>query len=182
MSRQSDRGRWVTFAEIVGVIGLLISGVSVWLAWSDHRAQQVEKASVSRDRTLVTFDADSEHGGASLKLIDRDHPVQRIEVRFPTALAVAPQTVEGQPRIKAEWFDHALLHATQAHEGRLPLLVTASYWDGTVERSDAAIYDVVWRSTGRLFRGRTLRLDGLALRQRGGTQARVDAMWKAAAK
>ena len=179
MSDASNRRRWVTFAEIVAVIGLVISGVGVWLSWSDHRAQEAERTTAARDKSVVTLQGDPDRGGAVLRLSDPAHPVQRIEVRFPAALGVAAHTGEGQPRVKAEWFDHALLKATDAHHGRLPVLITAFYWDGTIERHDTAIYDIVWQSSGRLFRGRTLRLDGIALRERTTRPARLDALWKA---
>jgi hypothetical protein len=85
-------------------------------------------------------------------------------------------------RIEADWFRAALLKATDGGrddaEGRLPVLVTAYWWDADVKRSDRAIYDVAWRTKGGgMLQGRSLDLTGLVLRERGGSQARLDALW-----
>ena len=64
-------------------------------------------------------------------------------------------------------------------EGRLPALITTRYWDGDTARTVTGLYDVIWSTHGRLFRGRTLRLEGLRLRDRNGTKAKLDAAWAA---
>ena len=57
------------------------------------------------------------------------------------------------------------------------VLITASYVDGDVTRTARGIYDVLWSTHGRMLRGRALELTGLRLRQRGGDQAALDALW-----
>ena len=179
------RRRWVTLAEIVAIAGLVISGVSLWVNWSDRRTdeqeKQIEKASETRARSLVLLTGTPERGGERLALKDAAHPVQSIDVRFPTALGVSPQTSVLEPRIEANWFSNAILAATDkgpdTQQGRLPVLITSTYWDADQQRRDSAIYDIVWSSEGRLLRGRKLKLSGLMLHERTAAPARLDALW-----
>ncbi len=179
------RRRWITLAEIVAIAGLVISGVSLWMSWSDRRTdaqqRQIEKASETNARTLVLLTGTPERGGERLALKDASHPVQSIEVRFPTALGVSPQTSALEPRIEANWFSTAILAATDkgpdVQQGRLPVLITSSYWDADQQRHDSAIYDIVWASEGRLLRGRKLKVRGLMLHERTAAPARLDVLW-----
>lgn len=181
------RRRWITLAEVVAIAGLLISGVSVWMSWSEHRAdehdRQVEQTIAVKARSIVTLTGTSEHGGDQLALKDADHPVQSIDVRFPAALGVDPRSSILEPRIEARWFSGRILAATDKspdkREGRLPVLIASSYWDGDKPMRDAAIYDLVWQTEGRLLRGRALRLKGILLRERSASPARLDALWAA---
>ena len=181
----ATRRRWITLAEVVGVAGLLIAALSLWMSWSDRRAdeqeKQAEKASESKARTLVLLTATPEHDGARLALKDDAHPIQSIDVRFPAALGVGAQTSVLESRIEADWFAGAILKATDdgpdVRQGRTPVLITSSYWDADKQRSDSAIYDLVWQTEGRVLRGRVLRLKGILLRERTSQAARLDALW-----
>jgi hypothetical protein len=179
------RRRWITLAEIVAIAGLVISGGSLWMSWSDRRTdaqeKQIEKASENKARTLVLLTGTPERGGERLALKDAAHPVQSIDVRFPTTLGVPPQASALEPRIEANWFSSAILAATDkgphSQQGRLPVLITSSYWDADQQRRDSAIYDIVWVSKGGWPLGRKLRLSGLMLRERTAAAARLDALW-----
>lgn len=178
----ATRRRWVSLAELVGVAGLIIAALGLWLGWSDRRAddsaKQAEQATEAKVRTLVMLKASAD--GDDLKLTDAAHDVQEIDVRFPTSLGVAAQT-DVDPAIKARWVADALLKATDGgadnQTGRLPVLITASYWDADVPRHDSAIYDMTWKTEGRILRGRALRLAGLKLRERTSSTARLEAIW-----
>ena len=181
----ATRRRWVTLAELVGVAGLLIAALSLWMSWSDRRADEqekrAEKASESKARTLVLLTATPEHGGARLALKDDAHPIQSIDVRFPAALGVSNQSSVLEPHIQADWFSGAILAATDggpdSREGRLPVLITSSYWDADTQRTDSAIYDVIWETHGRIARGRAFSLKGVILRERTSQPARLEALW-----
>lgn len=178
----ATRRRWIGLAELVGVAGLIIAALGLWLGWSDRRAddsaKRAEQATEAKVRTLVMLKASTD--GEDLKLTDPAHDVQEIDVRFPARLGVAAQT-DVDPVIKAGWFADALLKLTDGgtdnQSGRLPVLVTASYWDADIQRRDSAIYDVMWKTEGRVLRGRVLRLEGLKLRERTSTTARLEAIW-----
>lgn len=175
------RRRWISLAEWVGIAALLVSIGGLWMTWSDHKADQAEKASENVEKSLVTFTATRVGRGATLTLSDPDHRIQEIDVAFPPSLGVPAQTGLAEPQISAQWFDSALLKATDRgpddRSGRIPVLIIATWWDGDAKKTDRAIYQVRWKTAGRLFRGRTLDLEGASLAERGGTPARLDALW-----
>jgi len=175
------RRRWITLAECVGIAALLVSATGLWMSWSDRKADQAERASESAEKSRITFNASRSGGGAVLDLSDPDHRVQEIDVAFPPSLGVNTETGLTTPQISAQWFDKALLKATDKgkddRQGRIPVLVTAKWWDGDAQKTDRAIYQIRWKTVGRLFRGRTLDLEGASLAERGGTPARLDSLW-----
>lgn len=181
----ATRRRWVTLAEVVGVAGLLIAALSLWMSWSDRRADEAdrrqERASESRTRSLVMLTASAEHGGARLALTDSAHPIQSVDIRFPASFGVTPQNSVLEPHIDADWIARPLLAATDngpdEQQGRLPAIITSSYWDGDRQIQDSAIYDILWRTEGRLLRGRKLVLQGMILRERSGSAKRLEAIW-----
>jgi hypothetical protein len=181
----ATRRRWVSLAELVGVAGLIIAAISLWMSWSDRRAdvadKQAEQAIESKARTLVTISGAVEHDGETIKLGDAAHPLHDVEVTFPSALGVSPQSGLLGPKIDSNWFDDQLLALSdKTHQGRLPVILAATYWDGNVKRTDRAIYEITWISVARtaaFLRGRKLKMRGLVLSDRNATPARLEAAW-----
>lgn len=181
----ATRRRWLSLAELVGIVGLLIAGLSLWFSWSERRAddqeKQIEKAAETKVRTLVLLTASPLHDGEQLVLKDATHQIQSIDIRFPTALGLAAQRSVLDPHIEAGWLSDALLTATDKgpdkQQGRVPVMITASYWDGDEQRSDDAIYDLVWTTKGHFIGGRSFRLKGALLRERSDSIARLNAIW-----
>lgn len=189
MSETSDqkrtRRRWINLAEVVGVAGLLIAGLSLWQNRQDRRADTAQAAASSaaqaRERARVELTTVVADGGHSLKLADAKHDLSEATIAYPRALGVPVQRPPGEPAVEAAPFAAALLKVTDggpdARTGRLPVLITVRYVDDDDSRSASGIYDVIWRTEGRILRGRTLTLTGMRLRQRGGSQAALDAAW-----
>jgi hypothetical protein len=187
----ATRRRWLTLAEVVAIAGVVIAGLTLWNNWQGREADQAaqraaatQAANAAKASGVVTLTATPRHDGETLALKDAQHNIQSIEVRFPTALGVAPQSSTVDLTIESGWFDKALLDATGQgpadQSGRLPVLITADYWDGEQHRTDSAIYALIWQTHGRLLRGRALELKGIVLERRhGATQAAVDSLWKA---
>lgn len=181
----ATRRRWVSLAEVVAVAGLLIGALTLWLGWSDKRAERAERAaeqsSAAREKARMELTAAVEDGGRTLALKDARHDLAEATIGFPRPLAIAVQRPSGDPAIDASWFEREILDLTDGgadeRTGRLPVLVTVRYWDGDTAREASGIYDVIWRTEGRMLRGRTLVLEGLRLRMRGGDQAALDAAW-----
>ncbi len=178
----APRRRWISLAEAVAVAGVLIAAISLYLSWSDKREERAEKAAAAQTETkaasVITLRATVAKSGERLDLADTAHPVDGVDVAFPAALGAPAQTALVKPVIEAGWIKDPLLTAAgNAKSGRLPVLITSTFWEGEVKRTDRAIYDIAWRSEGGLF-GHSLKLDGMALRERGGSQARLDAIWK----
>ena len=187
----ATRRRWLTLAEIVAIAGVIIAGLTLWNNWQGREADQArqraaaaEAASAARTSGVVTLTATPRHDGDMLALKDPQHNIQSIEMRFPTALGVAPQSSTVDLAIESGWFGKALLNAIAQgpadQSGRLPVLITADYWNGDQHMNDSAIYELIWQSHGRLLRGRVIELKGMVLERRhGATQAAVDSLWKA---
>ena len=193
MSERSDRAeaaatrrRWVSLAEIVAVAGVLIGALTLWNSWSERRDAQAEKhltaAQEAAKGRRVDLTATVEDNGRALTLKDESHDIRDVAFAFPKALGVARQQPVADARVDAKWFEAPLLKLTDGgpddRTGRLPTLVTVHYWDGDQLRRGNAIYDIVWRTEGRMLRGRALKLEGFKLHQRGATQAQLDALWK----
>lgn len=174
------RRRWISLAEWVGIAALAISAIGLWMSWSDRKADEAERAAEHNEKSLVAFTA-SRDGNTVLTLSDPDHRIQEVDVAFPPSLGADNQTGLSNPQIDAGWFDRALLKATDKgadnRQGRLPVLITATWWDGNVKKTDRAIYQVRWKTSGRLLGGRKLELEGASLAERGGSPARLDALW-----
>lgn len=181
----ATRRRWVTLAEVMAVIGVLIAGLTLWSNWSDRRTQAAERAaetaSEAKVRSRVALKAAVEDGGRRLALSDVAHELQDAAIIFPAALGVTEQRPAGDPMIDARWFQDALLKATDGgaddREGRLPVLIRLTYLDGDAVRTTTGLYDVIWRTEGRMLRGRALTLEGLRMRNPAGTPAGLNAAW-----
>ncbi len=181
----ATRRRWVTLAEVVAVIGVLIAGLTLWNNWSDRRDTAAQKAAdaqgEAKARSRIDLKATVEDGGRRLALNDPAHEIQDVAVAFPAALGVAEQQPGGDPVIDTRWFQDALLKATDGgaddREGRLPVLLRVSYLDGDATRTITSLYDVIWRTEGRLLQGRALKLEGLRIRSRTGTTTGLNAAW-----
>lgn len=181
--RAETRRRWVTLAEAVAVAGVLIAGATLYLNWSERRdeaagkqAEQVAADSAAARLNLRAAIAD----GSVVTLSDPDHDLLDTRIDFPAALGLSSRTPV-TARIERDWFAPALLAATDGgsdeREGRLPVLASLSYRVGDATRSASAIVEITWATDGRLLAGRSLRITGARIRQLGGDQKVVDALW-----
>lgn len=178
------RRRWLTIGEIVAVAGVVIAGVSLWLSWADKRDEASQKAveasQAKAAETRLDPRASVAGDGRQAVLSDPVHEILDTAIAFPKSLGVGAQAPV-LPRIESGWFAAAVLAATDKgadeREGRLPVLVTISYRAGDAIKRDSAIVELVWRTSGRMLAGRELRIEAARIRERGGDQARVDALW-----
>ncbi|TPG14402.1 hypothetical protein [Sphingomonas oligophenolica] len=183
--RARSRRRWLTLAEIVAVTGVGIAGLNLYSNWAERRdsaaERSVEQSSAAQEKARVELVGTVKHDGKELLLNDAHHDLSEATIAFPQALGIAIQHPAGEPAIEARWFDQPLLKLTDSgaddKTGRLPVLVTVRYFVGDDARTTSAIYDVVWRTKGHLFGGRSLGIEGMKLRRRGGSQAALDAAW-----
>lgn len=178
------RRRWLNLAEFVAIAGLLIAAIGAWNAWSERRDAAAEKqaAAAGAQKARARFELTTEvvRQGREIRLSDPRHEIQDVTIAFPRALGIADRR-PALTRIELDWFDRALLKATDGaadeREGRLPVLVTARYLDGDAVLTGSAILDVIWRTEGRVLGGRSITMEAARLRERGGSQAKIDAMW-----
>ncbi|MDR6849563.1 hypothetical protein J2X47_003006 [Sphingomonas sp. BE270] len=181
----ATRRRWINLGEFIAVAGLLIAGGSLYLNWSDHRADQADKrvAAVKAQRDSSRFDVravPAANGTALLLQHDDRHPIRDATVTFPSELGIGSKDTVGDT-IERGWFEHEVLKATdgamEKKTGRLPVLIALTYWDGDTPRTTRGIYDIGWKAEGGFPFGRSLKLESLRLHELGGTQARLDAVW-----
>ncbi|MFW2852199.1 hypothetical protein ACM61V_09755 [Sphingomonas sp. TX0543] len=189
MSETADqaatRRRWITLAELLAVVGMLIGAATLYLNWSGRRADEAaraaQEASAEHARGVVTLVGKVSGGGDALALSDGDRVFSAATVTFPKALGVAPQDALPGPRIAGDWFAAGLLKAIEGVDkdhGRLPVLISVSWWDGDRSHTETALYDILWRTEGRFLRGRKLVLTGLALTSRSKSATVLDAAWE----
>jgi hypothetical protein len=177
----ATRRRWINLGEFVAVAGLIIAGIGLYLNWSDRRADEADKqiAAVRTEHDQARFDirAVAAANGASLALQhDERHAIRDATITFPTDLGVGSKDTVADT-IDRGWFEHALLKASDAKTGRLPVLIALTYWDGDTPRTTHGIYDIGWKSDGGFPFGRSVKLQSLRLHELGGTQKRLDTVW-----
>lgn len=187
------RRRWLTLGEVLAVIAVVISALTLWNNWSERRdseaAKTVEAQQTSiRAATLVLTATSSGKSELVLKPASPEQSVQSQTIHFPTALGAAPAETTGEPRIEAAWFERALLKArSQAGlpddsrgDERLPVVITTRFLVDGKAHEDVALYDIGYTVSGRWLSGHSVTLRGLSLVSRaksGNAQARLDARW-----
>ena len=185
--RAKSRRRLLTLAEFVAVAGLMDAVLTQYLNWSQRRSDAQDKAATAsaqrQERARLDLTGTVDGDGRRLLLRDPNHDLQDVSIDFPKASGIGRQAPVGDPAIEAEPIAGPILALTDGkadmREGRLPALITVRYWDGDTSRTVTGLYDIIWSTHGRLLRGRTLRLEGLRLRDRSGTTAKLDAAWAA---
>lgn len=190
----ATRRRWITLAEVLTVIAVGISALTLWNSWSERRdseaARQDEARRASnRAQTLVLTAASTTDDALTLKPASADQSVQSQTVRFPSALGIASAATTGEPRIEADWFADALKKAREKAglpdesrgDERLPVVIATRFLVDGKPHDDVAIYDVGYSIAGRWLTGHSLTLRGISLVSRvhgDRAQPALDARWK----
>ncbi len=189
----ATRRRWITLGEVLAVIAICISALTLYNNWTERSESDAVKhadaqQASTRAATLVLSATPSGEDKLILKPAKADQSVQSQQVLFPTALALAPAETTGEPRIEASWFAHALKNARGlAHlpddsrsDERLPVAITTHFLVDGDPHDDVAIYDIGYSISGHWLGGHTVILHGVSLvaRVKSTTaQARLDARW-----
>lgn len=192
----ATRRRWLTLAEILAVVAVLISAATLWNSYQQRTSEEADKAAARQaaaaasQTLLLRGSPDRDGRRLTLAPTDEAQAVQTQRISFPTPLAVSPVETVSEPRIEAGWFERSLLRAIESAAGdrrgdaRLPVTVTTEFIGGGAVRRDVALYDIGYRiEGGGLLGGRELRLNGLSRVGSvapGEAQARLDARWRAA--
>jgi hypothetical protein len=188
------RRRWINLGELLAVIAVIISGLTLWNSWSERHDNEAKSAAESQHATTragtLTLIASTGGHELLLKPASADQSIQGQTLVFPKALGVAPAETTGEPRIEASWFEHALKAARGAAglpgdsrgDERLPVAITTRFLVDGEAREEVALYDIGYTiSDGGLFGGHTVTLRGLSLVSRvkaSGAQAALDARWQ----
>lgn len=189
------RRRWITLGEVLAVIAVAISGLTLWNSWSERSESVAVKNADARQAsvkaaTLVLVAADSGERAMVLKPASAEQSVQSQKIIFPAALGAAPVETTGESRIEATWFEGPLKKAREKAklpdnsrgDERLPVTIVTRYLVDGQPHEDVALYDIGYTISGRLLGGHSLTLRGLSLVGRvksGEAQTKLDARWKA---
>jgi hypothetical protein len=186
------RRRWITLAEVLGVIAVLISGLTLWNSYRERSADEADKAETrsqaAAEAQVLLLRASPDREGRTLGLASaRDgQTIQNQTISFPGPLGVAAVDTVIEPRIEAGWFEQALLRAREAQGGqqesrgdeRVPVAITTTFFSGGAMHRDSAIYDIGYRVVG----GHKIRMRGISRVETASPrnlQSRLDAIWRA---
>jgi len=186
------RRRWITLGEILAVIAVLISGLTLWNAYSERNATEAERAAEkkqeqARSQALV-LKAEGRGRKLALSALDSAQAIQSQTIVFPSALGIRPIQSLVEPRIEAGWIKSAVKKARSsgssgkpAGDARMPVAITTRFVSSGRDFVDVAIYDVGYRREGSLLGGTEIELLGVSMVERvsgGGVQARLDSRWR----
>jgi hypothetical protein len=189
----ATRRRWITLGEVLAVLAICISALTLWNSWIERSTSDAVKnadaqRASTRAVTLVLMATNSGERKLTLKPASSDQTVQSQKIMFPTALGVAPAETTGEARIEASWFEHTLKNARgAAHlpddsrgDERLPVAITTRFLVDGEPHEDTALYDIGYGISGHWFSGHSVNLRGISLVSRaksGSMQAKLDARW-----
>lgn len=195
VEKEKTRRRLITFGEVVAVLAVLISALSLWDSHNkrvaEERQQSAGETRAEQQARHLLLRAKPDSDGARLTLSAQrdDQVIQDQTIRFPTALGIAPVQTSGDPRIEARWLagpvkDAEKLAGTgdQLGDRRMPVAITTQYIANGTPYTDHAIYDVGYGKRGRFLLGDEIRLRGLTLVSRGKSaslSAQLDTRWRA---
>ena len=190
------RRRWITLAEVLGVIAVLISGLTLWNSYRQRTGEEEDKAAARAQAEaqtqilLLRATPDREGRTLTLAAADSGQTIQNQRIAFPASLGASTVDTVSEPRIEARWFEEALLHARDAQSGheesrgdeRVPVAITTAFFSGGAMHRDSAIYDIGYRvEGGGLFNGHKIRMRGISRVETASPrtlQARLDAIWR----
>jgi hypothetical protein len=191
--------RWLTLAEVVGLVAVVIAGLGYWDSHRERSFEERERAAAERERKtearvgalkqtfLMTAAPQGSGDWLRLTSVHPEQVIQTQSLTFPTEVRADSVETTGNPRIEAGWIDAGLAKAEQARgrggkeaQGRLPVgIVTVYIEDGQV-KTDRALYLLGYSLHPHLLRSDRLELEGLSLARRGvgeNVQAAVDGLW-----
>lgn len=178
------RRRWISIGETVGILALIISGISLWDAHQERTESRVEAAKVKPVPIApLVLTAIADAAGETLKIAspNPDRVIQTQTIVFPTALDVSSVDTTGNPRIEAGWFASGLRSAVgdNRKKARLPIGIITHYTDGGTDRDDTALYEIGHSWRARLLQHDVPVLEGITLVQRNpkDLQSSLDARW-----
>lgn len=188
--------RWLTLAEFVGILALVIAALGYWDNHRDKvdaekaRAAEVQarQAEAKAGALKLAFLMTGQEQGKDLIRLNPVHPEQVIQTQalnFPTSVRADAVQTTGNPRIEAGWLEGGLEKAlkdrgVKADRGRVPVGIATSYIEDGQPKTDRSIYLVGYSLHPRTFRSAKVELEGLSLLRRGvgeDLQQAVDAAW-----
>jgi hypothetical protein len=186
------RKLWITISEVVGVLALVVAGLSFWDAHRDRTVSEKhsEQQQAAQSVLVLTGEVDGSGDLIRLKPMKPDQAVQSQTLVFPSAVRADPVQIDAaQPRIDKDWIVAGIKKVQDAEkkagrkpsaEGRLPVGVTTTYVQDGTTRTDRAIYRIGYSVSSNLIGVERVKLQGLSLVRRGvggDLKGQVEALW-----
>jgi hypothetical protein len=167
-----------------------IAGLSYWDSRREHgeAARQTQAEASARATLVLKGTAQSDGRRIVIEPVSPSQVIQSQRYIFPSDVLGRPMEVTAaSPQINLDWVATGLGRAIDRRrakgpgEALLPVGIVTTYVEDGQNRVDRSVYDVGYAWRPRLL-GRVLRLQGLALEQRGlavDLQPRVNRRWAA---
>jgi hypothetical protein len=188
------RRRWLTLGEVIAVLALIISALTLWNSYRERTNAEAEHAhetaQSAKKASLLILKATPDKDGRTLSLAPRsdEQAIQDQTIYFPGKMGVSPAQTSSDARIEKRWFDGALIDARKAAgveaslgDARMPVLIETHYLADGDAHVDRAIYEVGYVTSHSLIGGTDVHLRGLsrtgAVKSVDQGQKQVDAIW-----
>lgn len=188
------RRRWITLGEVLAVVAVIISGLTLWNSYSERARVEAEKraekqeARVRAQRLILRGTAADEGKRIDVAPTDSEQVLQGMTIAFPSVLSANAIDSIVEPRIEADWLDKAITNLRRAErrskqqEGdqRLPVLITARFVKAGENYSDVSIYDIGYNVDSNFLQGTEIKLSGLSHIERVSAStgaARLNRLW-----
>jgi hypothetical protein len=185
--------RWLSLAEIVGVVAVVVAVLGYWDSHRERTQEAREKALAARERQVEAranalrqsflMTGTLEGTGDRIRLSSQrpEQVIQTQTIWFPKAIRAAPVETTGNPRLEVGWVEDGLRKA-KTESGRVPVGVLTVFIEDGLTKTDRAVYQVGYSLHPRTLRKAEVDLDGLSLARRGVTgdlQGAADNLWAA---
>jgi len=190
------RRRWLTLGEVIAVLALIISALTLWNSYRERTNAEAEHAhetaQSAKKAAMLVLKATADKDGRTLTLAPRsdEQAIQDQTIYFPTKLDVSAAQTSSDARIEKRWFDGALIGARKAAgveaslgDARMPVLIETHYLADGEAHVDNAIYEIGYVTSHSLIGGTDVHLRGLsrmgAVKSVDVGQKQIDAIWAA---
>jgi hypothetical protein len=196
--------RWLSLAELVGLLALGIAAAGYWDAHRERTLQEAERLQSDRERAaesaaaarqqqaearaaalkfafLLTGTPDDAGDRVRLTSVHAEQVIQTQTLWFPADVRKDSVETTGNPRIEAGWLEGGLRRAAgKTRHGRVPVAIQTAFIEDGQTKTDASLYLLGYTLHPRLIGGDRLELEGLSLQRRGlagDPQAAADDLW-----
>ena len=188
------RRRWINLGELVAVLALVISGLTLWNSYRERTNAEAEHAEQSKQSakkaTTLILKATADKDGRTLALVPRadEQAIQSQTIYFPAKLGVSPAETSSDARVEKRWFESALVSARKdagveaaPGDARMPVLIETHYLTDGDAHVDRAIYELGYVTSHSLIGGTDVHLRGLSrtsgVKSVDAGQKQIDAIW-----
>jgi len=188
------RRRWINLGELVAILAVIISGLTLWNSYRERTNAEAEHAQESRQTakkaTTLILKATPDKEGKILALAPRadEQAIQSQTIYFPSKLGLSPAETSSDARIEKNWFESALVGARKAAgveatpgDARMPVLIETHYLTDGDAHVDRAVYEVGYVTSHSLIGGTDVHLRGLSrtgpAKSADAGQKQIDAIW-----